>query len=135
MLLQKREEHTIKHMTFVRGGEWSAGEQRCHINILELQACQFALKAFCKNVNNIHVQVFKDNTTSCSYIKKFGGRSEELDMIARDIWFWCLEREIHLSVAHVPGVDNTEADEESRKVNDDTEWSLTSQVFDAIKNI
>ena len=76
-----------------------------------------------------------DNTTSCSYIKKFGGRSEKLDMMARDIWFWCLERKIHLSVAHVPGVDNTEADEESRKVNDDTEWSLTPQVFDAIKSI
>ena len=117
------------------GGEWTAEEQRCHINNLELQACQFALKAFCKNVNNIHVQVFMDNTTSCSYIEKFGGRSEELDLIARDIWFWCLEREIHLSVAHVPGVDNTEADEESRKVNDDTEWSLTPKVFDAIKNI
>ena len=56
-------------------------------------------------------------------------------MIARDIWFWCLERKIHLSVAHAPGVDNTEADEESRKVNDDTEWSFTPQVFDAIKNI
>ena len=117
------------------GGEWSAEEQRFHINILELKACQFALKAFCKNSNNIHVQVFMDNTTSCSYITKFGGRSEELNTIARDIWFWCLERTIHLSVAHVPGVDNNEADQESRKVNDDTEWSLTTKVFDAIKSL
>ena len=31
------------------GGEWSAEEHRCHINILELKACQFVLKAFCKN--------------------------------------------------------------------------------------
>ena len=61
-----------------------------------------------------------DNTTSCLYINKFGGRSEELNMIANDIWFWCLERTIYLSVAHVPGVDNNEADEESRKVNDNT---------------
>ena len=115
-------------------GKWSAEEQEFHINILELKACQFALKAFCKNSNNIHVQVFMDNTTSCSYITKFGGRSDKLNMIARDIWFWCLERVIHLSVAHVPGVDNNEADEESRKVNDDTEWSLTPKVFDAIKS-
>lgn len=127
-------------MTFVLvagvGGKWSAEEQRFHINILELKACQFALKAFCKNSNNIHVQVFMDNTTSCSYITKFGGMSEELNKIARDIWFWCLERTIHLSVAHVPGVDNNEADQESGKVNDDTEWSLTlTKVFDAIKSV
>ena len=31
-------------------GEWSAVEQDCHINILELKACQFVLKAFCKNL-------------------------------------------------------------------------------------
>ena len=71
-----------------------------------------------------------DNTKSCSYITKFGGRSDKLNMIS----FQCLERVIHLSVAHVPGVDNNEADEESRKVNDDTEWSLTRKVFDAIRS-
>lgn len=76
-----------------------------------------------------------DNTTSCSYVTKFGGTTEELNILARDIWFWCIERAIHLSVAHVPGVDNNEAGAESRTVNDDTEWSLTTKVFDAIKNI
>ena len=117
------------------GGEWSTEEQNYHINILELKACEFALKTFCKESNKAHIQVFMDNTTSCSYISKFGGRSEELDMIAREIWFWCLDRQIHLSVAHVPGVDNNEADEESRKINDDTEWSLSQNVFNAIRSI
>ena len=117
-----------------KGGEWSEEEQEFHIKILELKACQFALKTFCKNSNNIHLQVFIDNTTSSSYMTKFGGRSGKLNMIARDIWFRFLERVIHLSVAHVPGVDNNEADEESRKVNDYTEWSLTPKVFDAIKS-
>ena len=116
-------------------GEWSTEEQKYHINVLELKACQFALKSFCKDLNNSHVQIFMDNTTSCAYITKFGGKAEELNMIAREIWFWCLDRTIHLSAAHVPGVENNEADEESRTVNDDTEWSLTSKVFDAIKNI
>ena len=81
---------------------------------MELNACQFALKTLCKSSNNIHVQVFMVNTKSCSYITKFDGRSDKLNMI----WFQCLERVIHLTVAHVPGVDNNEADEESRKVND-----------------
>ena len=126
----KHGEHSIKQITFIPGGEWSAEEQEFHINILELNACQFALKALFKNLNNIHVQVFRDNTKSCSYITKFGGWSDKLNLI----WFQCLERVIHLSVAHVPGVDNNEADEESRKVNDDTEWSLTRKVFDAIRS-
>ena len=117
------------------GGEWSTEEQKYHINVLELKACQFALKSFCKDLNNSHVQIFMDNTTSCAHITKFGGKSEELNMIAREIWFWFLDRAIHLSAAHVPGVENNVTDEESRTVNDNTEWALTSKVFDAIKNI
>ena len=76
-----------------------------------------------------------DNTTSCSYINKLGGKTTELDMISRDIWFWCIDRHIHLSAAHVPGKDNCEADEESRIENDDTEWSLTECTFAAIHEL
>ncbi|MCG8077514.1 MAG: hypothetical protein JAY75_14915 [Candidatus Thiodiazotropha taylori] len=48
---------------------------------------------------------------------------------------WCIERNIHLTVSHVPGVENNEADQESRKINDDTEWSLSPPVFAAIKEL
>ena len=50
------------------------------------------------------------------------GKTTELDSIARAIWIWRIERHIHLSAAHIPGKDNCEADEESRRENDDTEW-------------
>ena len=103
------------------GGKWSAIEQEKHINILELTACKFTLQTFCKEVHHKHVRLYTDNTVSCAYINKFGGRKSELDSIARDIWFWCLERNIHLSAAHVPGIENCEADEESRAMNEDTE--------------
>ena len=46
---------------------------------------------------------------------------------------WCIGKKIHLSVAHVPGVENTEADEEFRTINDDTKWSLSPNVFEAIR--
>ena len=114
------------------GGKWSATEQESHINILELQACQLTLHTFCKNVKNLHVRIYMDNTTSCSYINKLGGKTSELDSLAREIWFWCLDRHIHLSAAHVPGIDNHEAGEESRADNDDTEWSLREEVFKSI---
>ena len=115
------------------GGNWSVAEQEAHINILELKACELCLHTFCKNSNNIHVRIYMDNTTSCAYINKFGGRTSELDTIARTIWSWCRERHIYLTAAHVPGKDNCEADAESRVVeNNDTEWSLNSETFEAI---
>ena len=59
------------------GGEWSVTEQEFHINILELKACQLTLQTFWTNVNNLHVRVYLDNTTSCSYINKLGGKTLE----------------------------------------------------------
>lgn len=115
------------------GGKWSLTEQESHINILELKACQLCLHTFCKNRDNIHVRIYMDNTTSCAYISKFGGRTLELDTMAREIWFWCMERHIFLSAAHVPGKDNCEADAESRTENDDTEWSLDTNIFNTIR--
>ena len=115
------------------GGDWSVQEQELHINVLELKACQLALLTFCKQEHNIHVQIFLDNSTSVSYINKLGGKKTELNDIARSIWFWCIDRNIHLTAAHVAGVLNTEADEMSRKKqNDDLEWSLDEKVFEKL---
>lgn len=44
--------------------------------------------------------------------------------IARDIWLWCKDRDIWITPAHIPGVENTEADLASRVFNDQTEWKL-----------
>lgn len=74
-----------------------------------------------------------DNTTSCSYVNKFGGKKTELDSLARDIWLWCLAREIHLSAAHIPGISNSEVDKMSRSFNDDLKWSLDESQFDKIQ--
>jgi len=68
------------------GGHWSMEEQTQHINILELKACKFTLMAFCKDISNKHVRIFMDNTNSISYINNYGGRTEKLDNLAREIW-------------------------------------------------
>ena len=64
-----------------------------------------------------------DNTTGVAYINQFGGKSAELDTLAREILRWCLDKNIHISAAHLPGISNQEADELSRVFNDDLEWS------------
>jgi hypothetical protein len=111
------------------GGQWSADEQALHINVLELKACQLTLLCFCQTIKNKHVRIYTDNTTSCAYINKFGGKKHELNQLAREIWIWCLRNNIHLTAAHVRGAENIEADKQSRIINDDLEWSLSSNVF------
>lgn len=110
-------------------GLWSVDEQKLHINILELKACELSLLALCGNVHNVHIRIYTDNTTTCAYINKFGGRKNELNDIARNIWNWALEREIHISAAHIPGVCNVQADSLSRTFNDDLEWALSKETF------
>jgi len=110
-------------------GFWSPVEQCLHINVLELKACENALKAFCENVTNSHVRIYTDNTTSCSYINRYGGKFRSLDDVARRLWMWCIERNIYLSASHIAGISNKHADRLSRTGNDDTEWSLDKTVF------
>ena len=53
--------------------------------------------------------------------------------LTKSLWLWCLERNIWLTAVHIPGVDNIEADQQSRLSNTSTEWSLNKHVFqDAI---
>ena len=65
-----------------------------------------------------------------SYINKLGGKKPELNDIARSIWFWYIDKTVHLTAAYVAGALNIEADEMSRKKqNDDLEWTLEETVF------
>jgi hypothetical protein len=119
----------IKSQNLKTSGVWSENEKSYHINILELKACYLGLLALCSDKSHTHIRIYTDNTTCCAYINNFGGKSRVLNDIAREIWFWCIKRHIHLSAAHIPGVDNVEADTLSRKFNDDIEWSLDIEIF------
>ena len=93
------------------GGRWSDEEVKYHINCLELMASFFGLKAFCKNEQGIHVQVYSDNSTTVNYINAMGCTlSRECNSIAKYIWQWCIDKQIWLTAAHIPGVKNVEAD-------------------------
>ena len=101
-----------------------------HINILELQATFFALKAFCNNTHHTHVQLQIDNTTVVAYINNMGGsKSPPLNTLAKEIWNWCIERDIWVSAVHIAGKPNTSADNISRNFSDKHEWSLSKAYF------
>lgn len=110
-------------------GRWLVEESSKHINVLELKAVYFAIKAFCREKRNIHVQIKCDNTTAICYLNSKGGvKSVELNDLAKAIWLWCIERDIWVSATHVPGIQN-EVDCLSRKFNDNVEWMLDISIF------
>lgn len=111
-------------------GVWSEGEKLHHINFLELKAAFLGLKGLCSHVVNEHIYLYLDNTTAIKYLSKMGGRKSDLNDLTREIWIWCAERKIVLSIFHVPGICNTHADALSRqKLNQDMEWQLNKQIF------
>ena len=55
--------------------------------------------------------------------------------IAREIWEWCIPRNIWLSISHIPGEINVIADQASRVFDNSTEWKLDVDVFNMIVNI
>ena len=116
------------------GGCWTDQEKESHINVLELKAIWFGLKSLCEESHK-HVQVLTDNTTALAYVKHMGGvKPEECNVLSRHIWDWCEEREIWLSIAHIPGVLNTLADFKSRHFVDNTEWQLSDKIWGKICN-
>ncbi|XP_028412214.1 uncharacterized protein LOC114535038 [Dendronephthya gigantea] len=117
------------------GGVWSQQERFQHINCLELMAGGFAVKSFCKNKASIQVKLLMDNTTAITYINKMGGPSPVLASLVYEIWQWCLQKNIHLSAHHIPGVLNTSADQESRVDRDAADWKLNPIIFATLNRL
>ena len=79
------------------------------------------------------LSLYIDNTTAVSYINAMGGtHSLECNKIAREIWTWCIQRNIWVTAISLPGKENVDADRESRTFNDNTEWSLEENIFQSI---
>jgi hypothetical protein len=112
------------------GGPWRQTENNHHINVLELQAVYFALQSLFNDKNDMHIHILVDNTTAVAYIREQGGsHSLECNAMVRNIWMWAYERNIWLSVSHIPGKLNQSADFESRHFKQDNEWMLDQKLF------
>ena len=111
------------------GGRWGLSE-KTHINVLELKAAFFAIKAYCSSKVFKHIRIRSDNCTAIAYINHMGGiKALECDTLAKELWEFCNSRNIWLSAAYIPGKINTVADKLSREFNDQTEWMLQPSIF------
>ena len=114
-------------------GRWTLEEKEQHINILELKAGLMGLKIFCTNVHHVHIKINMDNTTAIAYLLHKGGSiSQQCNVLAKYILTFCIDRNIWLTAAHLPGHLNVLADERSRIFDDKTEWKLNASVFQNI---
>ncbi|CAC5386379.1 unnamed protein product [Mytilus coruscus] len=109
-------------------GFWSAEEREMHIIFLELKAAFLTLQSLAGNISQKHIRMNLDNTVAISYIENFRGKITNLHILAKEIWFWCLKHKLWISVAHIAGKLNIEADKLSRKLNDDMEWTLKTEL-------
>jgi len=122
------------HNRVSQGGQWTDREQISHINELELTAAWYGLKCLCYDKYDCHIKIMTDNITTMVCINKQGSaRSRRCNHIARRIWTWCIDRNIWVTSAHCPGVLNIEADEASRKFDNESEWKLNPRVFQDIR--
>lgn len=73
-----------------------------------------AVKTFLKNQKAKKVLLLLDSQTAVAYINNLGETvSAQAAHLARDLWMWCLEREILLMAQYFPGKGNVRADTES----------------------
>lgn len=119
-----------------KGGLWSQSEQFLHINCLELLAGYFMIKCFSKDKTNIHIQLLMDNVATITFINKMRGtKSCALASLSRNLWQWCLQKQITVSATHIPGILNVTADRESRYLLDSSDWKLCPVVFQTLQNL
>ena len=119
------------------GGQFTLEEKESHINVLELKAVLFGLQALCCNLVGTHILIKVDNTSAVSSINKMGStKSLAMDRVVQEIWKYAIERRLWLTVTHIPGILNVEADKKSRNTETRTEWMLNKKVFqDTITNL
>ena len=100
-------------------------EAQYHINYLEMLAIHLALQTFAKAWATTHIRVMCDNSTAVNVINHMGtSHSDSCNSLAKEIWEWCIARDIWVSVAHIPGKQNLVADFESRRNQREAEWRL-----------
>ena len=116
------------------GGPWGAQERVEHINLLELKAAFLALQTFASHRSGLHILLLIDNITAIAYINHKGGtQSRTLSDQAIELWEWCLVRNKTVHAEHIPGQKNVEADAESRRALDQSDWMLNQEIFQALE--
>ena len=108
-------------------GLWSPLQKTLSINMRELLAVQYGLKAFKHLLVGLSVALFCDNTTTVAYLRRSGGTfSSTLNTTAREILLWAESHRVRLLPQFIMGSSNVTADALSRPNQViGSEWTLS----------
>ncbi|CAG8487821.1 11863_t:CDS:2 [Gigaspora margarita] len=113
-------------------GHWAQTQRRLHINVLELKAIHYALLSF-KTIKDQTIMIKSDNMTAVAYLNHQGGTiSQELSLLAENIWNLCLNQKIKIIAQHLPGKLNIQADWASRVRPMQQDWQLNPMIFNQL---
>ena len=115
-------------------GLWSPHQKTLSINLRELLAVQYGLKALEHLLVGLSVALFCDNTTTVAYLRRSGGTfSSTLNATAREILLWAENRQVRLLPQFIMGSSNVTADALSRPNQViGSEWTLHQEVVDQL---
>ena len=115
-------------------GLWSPHQKTLSINLRELLAVQYGLKAFEHLLVGLSVAVFCDNTTTVAYLRRSGGTfSSTLNATAREVLLWAESHRVRLLPQFIMGLSNVTADALSRPNQViGSEWTLHQEVVDQL---
>ena len=93
------------------------------------------MNCYANSLKNKEILLRIDNTTAIAYINRYGGvQYPNLNDITWKIWRWYEDRQLFIYASYIKSKENTEADEDSRWSDIETEWSLSPSAFDKIVN-
>ena len=107
---------------------WTREQSRNGLNIREMRAVLFSLRAFQVQLRDKVVQVLSDNISTVANINFQGGRSYALTKLTAEIWIEAFKNNVTLNAKHLAGVQNVQADYLSRKIGS-TDWKLNPAIF------
>ena len=111
-------------------GLWSPHQKTFSINLRELLAVQYGLKAFKHLLVGLSVTLFCDNTTTVAYLRRSGGTfSSTLNATAREVLLWAESHRVRLLPQFIMGSSNVTSDALSRPNQViGSEWTLHQEV-------
>ena len=89
-----------------------------HINLKELHAVMEQLLLYGEEWEGKAVQIGIDNMSTVRWLMRWRAKPPEALTLVKEIWHFCVQRDIDLRPVHVPGVDNVLADALSRQLWD-----------------
>lgn len=75
--------------------KWKIEEKDFYINYLELLVIKLVIFYFCKDMLNVYIGIKIDNIIVLFYVNNMGGMVLlGMDILVKEIWSWCLDRNI-----------------------------------------